>query len=337
MTHQIRLPDLLLIRRLQKMGLQLDLYGSVLSPTSPLMAALRGILLPGYGNRIATTVVDDHAGEHYLHGFVQARDRAGAPEQDITFVAPRLSSGNGVIWTWQRLLNQICALGREHGIQRIFVQIGEEQLAEIEVFRQAGFSIYAKDQVFHLQNANALPQATGGATNLQWREMRPPDLWELQKLNNLITPAIVQHAEGTLAGTISQERQETLTASTTSNVVLVSDTQEILGRLSLRRGRRGDWLKIIMHPNVCGQADIVLPQGIAALGTIRPALPLYCDVREYEGYVAGALERMGFQPLVSRALMVKSMTVPIREPRRVLVPHLERQAEQIPTASTSGQ
>jgi len=319
------------------MGLQLDLCGSVLSPTSPLVAALRGILLPGYGNYIATTVVDDHAGEHYLHGFAQARSRPGAPEQDITFVAPCLSSGNGVIWTWQRLLNQICSLGRERGIQRIFVQIAEEHLAEIEVFRQAGFSIYAKDQVLHLQNANALPQSTIATTDLQWREMRPPDLWALQKLNSLITPAIVQHAEGTVAGAIGQDSRETMTASTASNVVLVSGSQEILGHLFLRKGRRGDWLKIIMHPDVCDRADSLLSQGIAALGTMRSARPVYCDVREYEGYVIGALERMGFQPLVSRALMVRSMTVSIREPRHVVVPHMERQAEQIPTASTSGQ
>jgi len=328
-TRRLGLHDLLLIRRLQTAGLQLDLKGTVLSPITPLNAALKGVLLPGHGNRVATVVVDNHTGEHYLHGFAQARDRRGRPEQDITFVAPLLSSGNGVIWTWQRLLSKICSRGNARGIQRIFVQIAEDHTAEIGVFRQAGFSVYAKDHVYCRSEVRDLPLVQ---TPLQWRAMRPPDLWGLHKLKSLVTPAIVQHAEGMATYGSDSEALNVWAATQATDFVLEADDQEIIGHVRLHKGRQGYWLRMILHPNVCDQADSLIQHALSVLGLSDSRLPIYCDVREYEGYAARSLERNGFKEVVTRVLMVKSMTVPIREPRRVMVPSLERQVEHVPTA-----
>lgn len=333
MTHRLGLQELRVVRRLQSAGLELDLRREVLSPSSPLLAAVKGMLLLHSGSRITTVVVDDHSGGHHLHGFAQARDRAGRPEQDIVYVAPLLSSGNGIIWTWQRLLGQIRTIAGERGIQRVFTQLDDDRPAEIEVFRQAGFSIYTKDRIFRLGGTGSRSTEEKPAS---WRPMRPGDMWGLSKLTGLLVPTVVQQAEvDTASGSKSAEehgRWHVLT-SRSSNFVLEAEDQEIAGHLRLWKGQRGYWIKLVLHPQVYDQADSLLREGLALLPT-DSQIPVYCDVRDYEAYVTSALGRAGFESVAARVLMVKSLTISIREPRRILVPALERSAGQVPTASS---
>jgi len=334
MNHRLGLQDIMVVRRLQRASLQLDFRSAVLSPTTPLSAALKS-LVPGYGDRITTVVVDDQSGGQRLLGFAQARDRPGRPEQDLLYVAPALSSGNGVIWTWQRLLSQIRAVGGERGIQRIFAQIDEERIAEIEVFRQSGFNIFTRDRIFRLATSRGLPPR---ASRVRWRPMRATDVWGLKKMNSLLVPTIVQQAEGDIGGEAGLENARDgwhLLAVRSIDYVLESDNQEITGHLQMWRGRRGIWLKLTLHPQVYDQAKGLLQEGVSLLPS-GSRLPIYSDVRDYEGYLVDALEWMGFEVLVARVLMVKSLTVPIREPRRILVPALERPAGRLPTASSQG-
>ncbi len=334
MTHRLGLQDLRVVRRLQSAGLELDLRREVIAPSSPLLAAVKGMLLPHSGNRITTVVVDDHSGGHHLHGFAQARDRAGRPEQDIVYVAPLLSSGNGVIWTWQRLLGQIRTIAGKRGIQRVFAQIDDDRPAEIEVFRQSGFSIYTKDRIFRRGGTeNRLPVEKPA----YWRPMHSRDMWGLSKLTGLLVPTIVQQAEAdTTGGSKAAEEHGPwhVLTSRSSNHVLEADDQEIAGHLRLWKGPRGNWIKLVLHPQVYDQAGSLLREGLALLPS-DPQVPVYCDVRDYEGYVVSALERAGFESVAARVLMVKPLTIPIREPRRILVPAaLERPAGQVPTASS---
>jgi len=334
MNHRPGLQDLVVVRRLQRAGLQLDFRSAVLSPTTPFVAALKS-LVPGWGERITTVVVDDQSAGQRLFGFAQARDRPGRPEQDVVYVAPALSSGNGVIWTWQRLLSQVRAVAGERGIQRVFAQIDEERIAEIEVFRQSGFNIFTRDRIFRLATTRALPPRP---TRVRWRPMRATDVWGLKKMNSLLVPTIVQQAEGDIAaetGITNAQDGWRLLAARSTNYVLESDDGEITGHLQMWRGRRGTWLKLTLHPQVYDQAKRLLQEGISLLPS-GSRLPIYSDVRDYEGYVVDALEWMGFEVLVSRVLMVKSLTIPIREPRRMLMPALERPADRLPTASSRG-
>jgi len=65
------------------------------------------------------------------------------------------------------------------------------------------------------------------------------------------------------------------------------------------------------------------------------ARPLCCTVREYEAGVQAALEERGFTLTDIYSLLVKHTTVRVREPRRKLVPALEKRAEMTPTISHS--
>ena len=56
---------------------------------------------------------------------------------------------------------------------------------------------------------------------------------------------------------------------------------------------------------------------------------------KYEGGMQAALEERGFDPIDSYSLLVKHTTVRVKEPRRKLVPALEKRVEVTPTVSRS--
>ncbi len=62
-----------------------------------------------------------------------------------------------------------------------------------------------------------------------------------------------------------------------------------------------------------------------------PRRPIYCDVREYEGFVTDGLERSGFERVMARMLLVRHTTASIRIKATRSVPALEAAPE---TAAT---
>jgi hypothetical protein len=107
---------------------------------------------------------------------------------------------------------------------------------------------------------------------------------------------------------------------------------EIVGYLRLIGGRKGHWLKVLLHHDAQDRADEFLRWGLALLANYPPR-PIYCSVRSYEAGLSWALTRVGFQPDVTLFLLVKHTTVWTREPERRRVPVLERGVEAAPTAS----
>jgi hypothetical protein len=91
-------------------------------------------------------------------------------------------------------------------------------------------------------------------------------------------------------------------------------------------------LKLVLHPEISHQGETLLKEAMSFLADL-PRRPVFCDVREYEGYLADGLERCGFRRVMTRLLLVRHTTVPIREPVRRLVPALD--VETAPTVSTS--
>ncbi|MDE3088133.1 MAG: hypothetical protein KGJ80_01950 [Chloroflexota bacterium] len=326
MARWLTLDDLIAIRQLQARGMQLDLERAVLWPHSSLQAALNS-RLPFSTIRAETIVLYPSAprGGRAL-GFLQMRERRGRPESDIVFLAPSLDSGGDVVSTWYRLLAECAQEIGSRGGQRLFAQLSSGNGVE-EVFRQAGFSVYAREDIYRL---------TEWPVNLTksdaLRHQRARDGWTLLRLYAQFTPRPVQIAEGML----SPEGQggkmgDWWDQSGGAGYILEADN-DLAGAVRVRRGSAAYWLRFWLHPQAQEQSDRLVCGALSLLWA-APRRPIYCGVRDYESGLRDALEAAGFRYLVTRSLLVKHTTARARESLLKLMPALEKRPE--PAASVS--
>ncbi len=324
MARPLGFKDLGAIRELQPQGVELDFERAHLWPHTALGAALAASL-PFNEVGASTIILYSNHGKHSALGLVQARPRKARPEADISFISPALDARPDAVTIWYRLLaeatNELC----EQGCQRIYAQVASDNGAE-EVFRQAGFTVYAREDIYVLsaERIKSFPQSTGPR---MLRRQRKRDAWNLLRLYTAATPRLVQQAEGMVS---SEGRVGNLTdwweqALGTGYVLDSKVDSNLAGAARLTRGRAANWLRIYLHPQAQSEAGELV---CGALGLIRTAhpRPVYCGVREYEGGVRGYLETGGFEYILKRSLMVKHATVRVKEPALWAVPVLEKSA-----------
>jgi len=309
-----------LVARLQRVGTPLDLEEQLTYPRSP----LRSVLLSNFfasSSGPSTFILNQHD-EHGKHlGLAQIRTRPGRPERDVVFMAPSLDAGNGSHAIWQRLLNHICIQTAEHGGLRVYARLPLES-EELQIFKNVGFLEYGQENIYQLNQS--LNRAATKST-LQLRPQQASDGWGLQKLYATLTPRAVQNAEGLAQG------QWALTprrwGERGQRIGFVWEVGgELLGALHIRVGKQGYWVRTLLHPDALDNADD-LCRAALKLTANKPELPVFFAFREYEAGWQHILPTTRFKSLTSQTLVVKSMTVRVREK----LPALGRALETSPT------
>jgi hypothetical protein len=328
MTRLLGLNDLISIQQLQTRGIQLDLERATLWPHTPVQAALAQHM--PFSNIGAETVVlyPNNAPRPRALGFLQARPRRGRPEADIAFISPSLSASEDAVAIWYRLLAECTQAIGAHGGQRLFAQIAGSNGAE-EVFRQAGFSIYAREDIFRLTR-----WTPGFAKKNTLRHQRTRDGWTLLRLYAQLTPRSIQIAEGMLSPEGQGGKMGDWWDQSSGSGFILQVDGELAGAVRLRRGRAAYWLRFWLHPQAIDHSD-ALVNGALSLLWAAPRRPIFCGVREYESGLCDALYRAGFEYLQTRSLLVKHTTVRVKEPLLKLIPSLEKRAEPAASASNS--
>jgi hypothetical protein len=325
-SYWLGLDDLIAVQQLQAKGMQLDLERSVLWPHTPMQAALMPRVPFSMIGAETVVVYANTTRRARAAGFLQARGRRGRPETDIVFIAPALDSGGDAVSIWYRLLAECAQVVGARGGQRLFAQVSGGNGVE-EVFRQAGFSAYAREDVYRLSDW----PANLTKSNVL-RHQRARDGWTLLRLYAQFTPRPVQIAEGML----SPEGQggkmgDWWDQSGGSGHILQADS-ELVGAVRVRRGGAAYWLRFWLHPQAQEQSE-TLVRGALSLMWAAPRHPIYCSVRDYESGLRNDLEAAGFQYLLTRNLLVKHTTVRAEESLLKLMPALEKRPE--PAASVS--
>lgn len=318
------LQDLRALAELGSQGVELDFERLHLSGTSPFADALASRM--SFGNMGAETyVLYTNGRKQRALGVVQARHRKNRPEADITFIAPSLEQDPEAVTTWYRLLSEATNGLGELGCQRIYAAVPAGNSVE-EVFRQAGFVAYTREQVYILDNPGvsaflaAHPARASGTTTL--RRMRKRDGWNVLRVYVAVTPRNVQYAEGmfTTEGTQTNLEDWWENANGTSYVLETNNT--LTGIVRVTRGRLASWVRLHLAPPAAGRADDLVAAAIALVSKTR-VRPIYVAVRDYEGGIRGALEAAGFVRKLERSHMVKHTTVRVREAVPWLAPVLE--------------
>jgi hypothetical protein len=323
--------DLRALAELASHGMELDLERLHLSGGSPLTDALASRV--SFGNMGAETfVVYANGRKQHALGVVQARLRKNRPEADITFIAPTLEHDPDAVTTWYRLLSEATKSLGEAGCQRIYATVPAGNSAE-EVFRQAGFVIFTREQVFLLDGESvrafrntAFPRAALHSSEISLRRMRKRDAWNVMRLYSTVTPRNVQQAEAMLttegaAGNLD-DWWEHLNGTSYVFERTLPGGNALLGIVRITRGRLATWVRFHLAPQGQAYADEMVAQTLALVSKTRMR-PIYVAVRDYEGGVRGALEAVGFGARFERSHMVKHTTARVRETLPWLAPVLE--------------
>jgi hypothetical protein len=313
MKRWLSLGDWIAIQLLQHRGMQLDFERAVLWPHTPLQAAL-AMYVPFSPIAAETLVVYSRTASAL--GFVQMRARRGRPEVDVTFLAPALEADSDAITIWYRLFAECARAVGERGGQRVFAQIPLGSGSE-DVLRQAGFNMYAREEIFCLCR---LPAGLKKTPHL--RHHRPRDGWDLLRLYTELTPRAVQQAEGMLSpegqgGKLGEWWDQARGAR-----YVFEKEGELAGAVRIQRGSAAYWLRLGLHPHARAYAGELVWSALSLLWA-APSRPIYCSVREYESGLADALMAHGFEHRQTRGLMVKHTTARVKEPLPTLVPALE--------------
>ena len=309
--------DLIALHQLHARGIQLDLERAVLWPHTPIQAALSApIPLNAIG---AETIVAYSASTRAL-GFLQMRARRGRPEADVVFLAPALENDSAAVAIWYRLLAASAKEIGARGGQRLFAQVAAGNGIE-DVFRQAGFNAFAHDDVYRL---DALPQNLIKTKIL--RHQRARDGWNLLRLYAEFAPRSVQIAEGMLSPQGQGGKLGDWWDQSSGEGYILEVDGEIAGAVRVRRGRAAYWLRFWLHPQAEDQGDNLVLGALSLLHS-APHRPVYCNVRDYESGLRGALDMLGFQHLQTRSLLIKHTTARVKEPLLKLMPALEKRPE----------
>lgn len=326
-----------LMRELQSSSIELDLKSALLEePTTPLRVALRGYFLKSSAG-VFTYVLraSDRTGS--FCGFAQARAHRSGLAWKIVHMAPVLDHFEDAATIWYRLLLHLCIAAGERRVQRLFARLPEGSAAE-DVFRQASFVTYCHEQVFRRaprqENGETWPgKRAAGQLGLRMQPVQPEDSLDVRRLWCRVTPRPVLQAEGSDDPGGSSSLFEPPLSDAEQSYVVRSHGGETWGYVCILPRPRGVWLRLMVQPDAGDSVAEMLGHALVALED-HPR-PIYCAVREYEGGMQAALEERGFTPIDTYSLLVKHTTVRVKEPRRKLVPALEKRVEVTPTVSRS--
>ncbi|MBI4674232.1 MAG: hypothetical protein HY741_21520 [Chloroflexi bacterium] len=327
------LSDLRALAELGSQGVELDFERLRLFGVSPLTDALASHM--SFGNMGAETfVLYANGRKQRALGVIQARTRKNRPEADLTFIAPSLDQDPDAVTTWYRLLAEATKGLGELGCQRIYATVPAGNSVE-EVFRQAGFSVFTRDQVYLLDvpavNAfqSAQPAYKSDSTTL--RRMRKRDAWNILRLYTAITPRNVQYAEAILVTEGATGKLEDWWENANGTSYVLEHNNTLTGVIRVTRGRLAAWVRLHLAPQAGAFADEVVAAAIGLVSKTR-VRPIYVAVRDYEGGIRGALQAAGFAQHTERSHMVKHTTVRVREAVPWLAPVLE--TSKIPAVHT---
>lgn len=321
--------DSLRVYRLQRHGTLLDLPRGMTRPQSPLREAWLAFLSQQAMGRPTYVLYDPEDGE----AFIQVRYRPHQAVADVAYLAPSLDGGKQVANAWLRLLDGVCLEAAGQGIERIFASVPESG-AEVEVFCQAGFTPYAREEILWMLMARMGPRS---AESLDLRPQRPEDWPALQKLCVAITPQRVRQAEGGIVLALDRERA-------CRRFVLTGESDhEVAALVSLCCGPVAHWLRVLVHPEaeqMTGSDPTDLVEGLVRRALAEADLDgnkrVYCNVRHYEAFVRQGLERVGFELYATRTLLVRHTLAWAKTPVQELVPALKGGPEPVPPAYRIG-
>jgi len=262
------------------------LRGALFSPLS----ALSGIF----------TYVHEPAGNsHAIIG--QIAHGIGAPLANCRFLSPQAAlSSRSLPDLLDGLLKQVGGRGAYSLVAEV-----EEDSPAFSAFRQNGFSIYARQQIWKSEKSPGV-----NPDRSIWRHALERDKLSISILQNGLIPGQVQQIES---------------AQQAPDGYVLFREEQLLAYAEVKRGPRGIWLQ----PFVSLDAE-PFDQALADLLTrLRPSVgrSVYVCLRSYQDWLRISLQKLGAQPGSNQTVMAKRTTLPLKVEETHRIPVNNRSAE----------
>ena len=287
--------DLPLIQRLKARGISMDSATYLSRGLHTLTdATLSRLPLGHFGT---PTVIVRYAEEQ---AFGQLRHEPGSPDAHIVFVAPALPEEYtpGQESAWLLLLDTLLQAAGERGAHNLHAEV-DENSAVFEALRRAGFASYARQDIWR-RPPRPLPQPRPAAI---LHPATADDAPAIRFLHAQTVPRLAQKADPV--------------PDTQGMVYLVGG--EARAYLAVSAGARGIYVKPYLLLEDAATAGQIFA---ALLWTLEHAthLPLYCCVRQYQGWLGQALGDLGFAPWARQTVLVRHTAARIERPAFASLP-----------------
>ncbi len=296
-AHVFHLRNLPLVHRLKSRGISLDSETYLARGLNTVGdAALSWLPLIDRGT---PTVV---ARYEEARAFGQFRHRPGDPHAHIVFIAPALTNNHSpaLEGAWLYLLDALAQVAARRGAHAIHAEVAEDS-AVFEALRQTGYAPYARQDIW--RRAPAAPPGPDHATTPRWAGGR--DMAAIRYLHACAVPRLARQADP---------------SPSPEGLVFYREGRAYC-YLAVSEGNRGLYLKPYLEPQARELAGAVLSAALAALPR-SARMPVYCCVRQYQGWLGRALEELGFQPWARQTVMVKHTAARVEHPAFAPLPSL---------------
>jgi hypothetical protein len=288
MIRPFQLRDVGLVRRLGDRGVVFQTQDALTTIQHPVRDALANLLVGGRSTYVWKSRKPNAA------AFVQLDLDDGRPNAHLTSIGLEVHDKDGVVAEqdiWLPLLDQLVELAGQKGVHNLIAEASEDG-PELPLLRHAGFVVYTRQDIWI--NDQEVPDHA----DERLVERRPVDDWDINVLYSNIVPGMIQSVE---PGPPLQ---------TGRNWVL-REEDELTAYVHVQRGPVADWMRLFIHPNARTKPRRIIA---AALHAQPPTIdhPVFCCVRRYQSWLLSALEKSGFRPWGSQAVMVKHIVQQVR-------------------------
>ena len=285
-TRALQLADLPHFMRLVGRGVLLD---SSLIATLDDDAPRESPLAPLMPARPLHTYLTRGAAQTVLGQF---RHAPAAPHAQLTYLAPRAFTCTDDSACLQ-LLDALTAAAGQRGAHTLNAEV-DECSPLFETMRQAGFAIYARQELWRCPPGTT---ALRDAKTLTWQRARSSDIHDMRQLLRALVPPMLHHA-------LEQPAERA--------GWLYREGGQALAILAVQRGRRAHSLLPYLHPRLAERVAALLRGALALTST---KLPRYITLRRYQDWWSGALPALGFTCHARQAVLVRHIAAGVRATR----------------------
>ena len=283
-TRTLTLVDIPLLRRLGTSGTILD---SETGLTRDARGAKSSLLSSILFSRGIYTLVARADTQQVVGQFRYRQDDANA---HIVYLAPSPDDETENT-AWLHILDAMAREAGRHGAHAIVAEV-EPDNHIFETMRMARFAVYARQIIFRHPPLKMKKEDSSV-------DLRPETTTDQIGVLSLITrtiPAMLQQitAPQNDAGGLVYRRDGIVEAY-----------------LSVTCGTHGIYILPYIHPDVMHQAADILMTAIA-LTEQAHRMPVYVCVRNYQCWLHGTLETLGFESWIEQAIMVKHIAAGVR-------------------------
>ena len=301
-----------MVQRLSPFGRALAYEPVAVDGLSPLREALRSYASGSNDNRVVL-VRRGPEPDADAFGLVQLLSEPDDGAKDGTkngdkpkyaalmFMAP-VPRNEDMAASWTDLAQALVAYAAERGAVHVIAEAPDDG-SEADALFGAGFSPLIHQDVLKLARVNDgldSPEVPG------LRAQQDSDEPLIRLLAMRTVPKLMQRAETTSDLT-------RLTHRVDCGFTLMAKG-ELVGNVSIRRGRRGYGMQMLFHSTAEDHAEAVLRYSLGHLCGRTGDRPIYCTVPSYQSWLLPALDRLGFAHVTSNVLMIKHTTATVKQP-----------------------